>query len=240
MKITSNEVDDLSDHDHANCGGSLLEHNWIITAAHCFTDRIKPNIYLLSGQNFTRNDNYKLVKYEKILIHPSYIEYSGTHEFSTNDIALIKLSDEHAFEKSITRPCLPKKNGIIPVHSLCYITGFGATNKYDYEPVKRIREGKVAIKHDKICIKSLSLSVYDSDTMMCAGRARGIRANSCQGDSGGPLVCEGNFGDSTKNQWYIFGITSFGALDCSSYTSSVYTKVSTFVDWIHTSIQANK
>ena len=27
--------------------------------------------------------------------------------------------------------------------------------------------------------------------MICAGRARGVKANSCQGDSGGPLVCEG-------------------------------------------------
>ncbi len=59
------------------------------------------------------------------------------------------------------------------MNSLCYITGFGAANKYDYEPIKQIKEGKVAIKHDKICIKTLSLSVYDSETMMCAGRARG-------------------------------------------------------------------
>ena len=59
------------------------------------------------------------------------------------------------------------------MNSLCYITGFGATNKYDFEPIKRIKEGKVAIKHDRICVKTLSLNVYDSETMMCAGRARG-------------------------------------------------------------------
>ena len=91
----------------------------------------------------------------------------------------------------------------------------------------------MAIKQDKICIKSLSLSLYDPETMICAGRARGVKANSCQGDSGGPLVCEGSFGDAKQEQWFLFGITSFGALDCSSYSSSVYTKVSTYVDWIN-------
>jgi secreted trypsin-like serine protease len=197
-----------------------------------FTDRQDPKIFLLAGHNFTKNDNYKLVKYEKIYIHPKYVEYSGTHEFSTNDIALIKLSVNHRFRKNVVRPCLPKKNAVIPLNSICYITGFGATNKNDIEQIKRIKEGKVAIKHDKICIRTLSLNVYDPETMMCAGRARGFRANSCQGDSGGPLVCEGNFGGK-QNQWYLFGITSFGALDCASYTSSVYTKVSTYVDWIY-------
>lgn len=88
---------------------------------------------------------------------------------------------------------MPKQNAIIPPNSICYITGFGATNKHDNEQIKRIKEGKVAIKQDKICIRSLSLGFYDTETMICAGRAKGVKANSCQGDSGGPLVCQGNF-----------------------------------------------
>ena len=75
--------------------------------------------------------------------------------------------------------------------------------------------------------------------MMCAGRAKGSKANSCQGDSGGPLVCEGSFGESSEERWYLFGITSFGAFDCSSYTSSVYTKVSTYIDWVNAIIQSH-
>lgn len=240
LKITHKENDGFQDNDHANCGGTLLDDYWIITAAHCFSEHKEPKIFVLNGHNFTVNENYKLLKYDKIILHPDYHEENnGAHEFSTNDIALIKLSSINRFKKSFSRPCLPKQNSIIPPNSICYITGFGASDRNDNQQIKRIKEGKVAIKHDKICIRTLSLSFYDSDTMLCAGKARGSKANSCQGDSGGPLVCEGSFGDS-KEQWFLFGITSFGALDCTSYTSSVYTKVSTYVDWIYDTMDRYK
>lgn len=159
---------------------------WI--AGHCFTQQTEPKIYLLNGHNYTKHDNYKLIKYDRIIIHPKYKEFSGSHEFSTNDIALIKLSSANRFKKVYGRPCLPKQDATIPPNSICYITGYGANHKSDNEQIKRIKEGKVAIKLDKICIKSLSLSYYDNNTMICAGRAsKTVKANSCQGDSGGPL-----------------------------------------------------
>ncbi|CAF0834529.1 unnamed protein product [Brachionus calyciflorus] len=240
LKITNKHVKNFEDYDHANCGGTILDDSWIVTAAHCFSDHHEPNIFILNGHNTTLNDNYKLIKYDEIIKHPNYREYTGNHEFSTNDIALVKISNSYRFLKSLPRPCLPKQNSIIPANSICYITGFGASDRFDTQPVKRLKEGKVAIKYDKICIKSLSLPYYDNDTMICAGRAKGSKANSCQGDSGGPLVCEGSFGDSKQERWYLFGITSFGALDCTSFSSSVYTKVSSYVDWINETIRRKR
>lgn len=237
LKIAHNGVESFKDNDHANCGGTLLDDHWIITAAHCFSDQTEPKIFLLNGHNFTEESNYKLIKYDKIIIHPSYQEFSGSHEYSNNDIALIRLSKSNKFKKVYSRPCLPRQDAVLKQNSICFITGFGASDKIDNQEIKRIKEGKVAIRNNQVCIKSLSLSFYDDKTMLCAGKARGSRANSCQGDSGGPLVCEGSFGDSKQERWFLFGITSFGALDCKSYTSSIYTKVSTYVDWIYSEIE---
>ena len=77
--------------------------------------------------------------------------------------------------------CLPQKDAILPLNSVCYITGYGATSKADTEQVKRIREGRVTIKDDKVCVKSLSLDYFDSGSMICAGKSKLNRANSCQG-----------------------------------------------------------
>ena len=84
--------------------------------------------------------------------------------------------------------------------------------------------------------------------MLCAGKTKYIRANTCSGDSGGelnlkkfnfkgsdieylgPLVCEGNYDLSGSSKWFIFGITSYGAIDCAK--ASVYTKVINYVKWI--------
>ena len=46
-------------------------------------------------------------------------------------------------------------------------------------------------------------------------------------------MCEGNYdNDDDSSKWFIFGVTSFGAQDCASYSNSVYAKVSSYVNWI--------
>lgn len=97
----------------------------------------------------------------------------------------MKLNYNHRLKGRITPLCLPEKDAILPTNSICYITGFGATNKDDTEQIKRLREGRVAIKPDLACVRSLSLEFFDSKSMICAGKTRSHRANSCQGDSGG-------------------------------------------------------
>lgn len=49
---------------------------------------------------------------------------------------------------------------------------------------------------------------------------------SFQGDSGGPLQIRGDSG-----KYYIVGIVSYGA-GCATKTPSVYTRVSSYLDWI--------
>ena len=57
-------------------------------------------------------------------------------------------------------------------------------------------------------------------------------ADTCQGDSGGPIQC---FKDG---QYFIVGITSFGAA-CGSPLPGIYTRVSSFIDWIEERVWPN-
>ncbi len=51
-----------------------------------------------------------------------------------------------------------------------------------------------------------------------------------QGDSGGPM------NSKVDDVWYVTGLTSFGNVFCAG-TPGVYTRVTSFYDWIHSNMQ---
>ncbi|ELV12171.1 Transmembrane protease serine 11B [Tupaia chinensis] len=64
------------------------------------------------------------------------------------------------------------------------------------------------------------------DTMMCAGYMKG-NIDACQGDSGGPLVYP-----NSRSIWYLVGIVSWG-VDCGKINKpGVYTRVTSYRNWI--------
>jgi secreted trypsin-like serine protease len=64
------------------------------------------------------------------------------------------------------------------------------------------------------------------DSMICAGYSEG-GIDTCQGDSGGPMFQYGNDG-----HYYVVGIVSWGSGCASPNFMGVYTRVSSFVDWL--------
>lgn len=66
------------------------------------------------------------------------------------------------------------------------------------------------------------------ESQLCAGN-RGGRQDTCQGDSGGPLqvVTPGN-----NCIYHVIGLTSFGKSCGLSNSPGVYTRISSYLDWI--------
>ncbi|MEE6528280.1 hypothetical protein FKM82_030399 [Ascaphus truei] len=89
----------------------------------------------------------------------------------------------------------------------------------------QLQEVAINLISNEICSQEYTGQIHS--TMMCAGRITG-GVDTCQGDSGGPLVW---LGDSSR--WDQVGIVSWGDGCGRQGKVGVYTKVTSYLDWIY-------
>lgn len=70
-----------------------------------------------------------------------------------------------------------------------------------------------------------------NDRMLCAGGLKG--KDSCNGDSGGPLITRTvDRRSGVQSTAWLTGIVSYGTRRCGEGKPGVYTRVSSYIDWI--------
>jgi hypothetical protein len=188
------------------CGGTLIQPNIVVTAAHC-SDFVTPTqVQVLSG---TRKLDGSGVRHDisRITVHPNW-------DLATfdNDVAVWKLSSNAL---GITPATLADSDG--PVGSNLLTTGWGALTEGGDFPVKLQKVG-VPLVDVSNCNDDNSYSGDITTSMLCAGFDAGGK-DACQGDSGGPLT------RGTENT-VLTGITSWGIGCARENLFGVYTRVS--------------
>jgi trypsin len=198
------------------CGGSLVNANTVITAAHCSTGVSASSVQVRAG-SLNRNSGGTLVGVSRIIVNPSF-----SSSTLSNDVAIWKLSTSIPAGNGISYVTLAAAGSDPAAGSSAQTAGWGTTSSGGSTLPTALRKVTVPIISRATCQSNYGASSVTT-TMVCAGLAAGGK-DSCQGDSGGPLV------DSSKT---LIGLVSWGEGCAAPNAPGVYSRVGalrTFID----------
>ncbi|XP_034667512.1 trypsin [Drosophila subobscura] len=194
------------------CGGSLINQDTVVTAAHCMQSYAASEMQVRLGST-SRSSGGEVVSVKAFKYHEGY-----NSKLMVNDVAVIKLSSpvrETAKVRYVPLASSTPRSGTPAV-----VTGWGTTCFLLCSSPDSLMGVGVNILEKQDCASdSYSYGESILDTMVCAS---GEKKDACQGDSGGPLVANGE----------LVGVVSWGNGCAWTGYPGVYADVAPLRSWI--------
>ncbi|XP_049788663.1 hypodermin-B-like [Schistocerca nitens] len=200
------------------CGAVILNEDWALTAAQCVEDS-DDTYEVLAGTNTLSEGGTR----HTVTFISSHEGYDASDSW-VNDIAVLKVSPAFPIDSVTVAPIqLPEKDEEVPDNANVTTIGWGK-HWYFGQIQDGLRKVDIHIWQQWLCEsvwQDINYNVHP--TQICAIRFKNNKHyDACTGDEGGPLLYEGK----------VVGLVSWGHFCGEPPYPSVYTRVSSYLDWI--------
>lgn len=206
------------------CGASLLNENYVLTAAHCDVEYSDDGFMEVVAADHNVEAHEGPEQRRRVVTFKIHSGYQGG--VSANDIAVIRVDQPFELNDLVQAVQLPKQ--LEQFEGDVTLSGWGSmstTGVPDY-PDKLRKVVLPLVDFDK-CLRLWDFSDVLEKSNVCAGPTDGSRS-ACSGDSGGPLVKQLAGGVVVQ-----VGVVSWGAVPCGAPNRpTVFAGVAHYIDWI--------